>query len=177
MSIFRYAQSFSIAMLCAAMVGTAAAQSPPPAMGPAVGTLVIDGQNALNKRDLATALAKAKAKAADAIAPKTPYEDYNVALLLGRIALQAPKPDNVAAAADFNRAIDSGILEVPGAVTDAEKRVVLNTAILVNYYAKTYGRVLELGDKAKMFGLLDKQNATIVGNAKLRLGGGGAPAP
>jgi tetratricopeptide (TPR) repeat protein len=124
------------------------AKAPPkPTIGAKVGKPLIDGQKAYNAGDVATALAKAQE--ADAIMPKTPFEEYNIAKLIGVIYVKGSQFEM--AAAQFNRAIATG------AMPDEDRAFMYSTAQLLNYNAKDYKKSIQNGiDSSHVAALTDQ---------------------
>ena len=97
--------------------------------------------------------ALAQAKAAQAVADKTPYETYLVTRVLGQAAAQAG--DNATAASALEQAANS-------AVAPAADRVQLLAAAAGQYYAiKEYGKAATTATKYFQYGGTDKALRTI----------------
>ena len=131
----------------------AAEKAPPkPTIGAKVGKPLIDGQKAFNAKDYATALAKAQE--ADAVMPKTPYEEYNVAKLLGLVYVSTNQLDM--AAAQFNRALATG------GMPDEDRAQMFHTAMLLNFNAKDYKKAIQNGTDLSPVEPLDDQGELVM---------------
>jgi hypothetical protein len=136
-----------------AMTPAYAAQQPArPTVGRAVGTPLVAGQKAFQANDFATALAEGQK--ADAVAEKTPYEQYQVAKLLAMAHLRLN--DLPSATAQFNRAIDTG------AQPEEDKAANYETAMLLNYNAKDYAKAIAYGTEKAKIAPLDERGELVM---------------
>lgn len=125
-----------------------------PTIGVKVGKPLIEAQKAFNaaagagaNADYAPALAKAQE--ADAVTPKTPFEEYNVAKVLGLIYVRTSQFDQ--ALAQFNRAIATG------AMPPEDKVSMMRPAMLLAFNAKDYKKAVAYGSELAATEPLDDQ--------------------
>ena len=143
----------AMALIPSAPAAYAADKEPPkPTIGTKVGKPLIDAQKAFNAGDMMTALAKIQE--ADAVMPKTPYEEYNVAKVLGLIYVKQSQLD--LATAQFNRALATG------AMPDADKATMYRTAMLLNFNAKDYKKAIMDGTELSPVEPLDDQGELVM---------------
>jgi tetratricopeptide (TPR) repeat protein len=102
----------------------------------AVGKGLNEAMMAIDKKDFATALTKAK-EVDESIKDKTPFEEYQVAKYLGFIAINQPMPDYAAAAVAYNREIASG------GAPEGEKAGMYNVAMRLNYQTMNFPEVIK----------------------------------
>jgi tetratricopeptide (TPR) repeat protein len=101
--------------------------------------------------------ALAKAREADAIADKTPGENYVIAKFIGQISINLN--DRPTATAMFNRAIATG------AMPDAEKPNMLYIAMALNAEAKNHAQAIAYGEQLVALGPLDEKSAVVLAQA------------
>lgn len=131
----------------------AAARAPAgPTVSRRVGPPLVESQKAVNAGDLALALTKAKE--ADAVADKTPYDNYQIARVLAAIYIR--QMDFTGALTAYERCIETG------AAPDAEKGSNFSMATLLSYNAKDYAKTIKYGVEAKSMGALDDQGQMIL---------------
>jgi hypothetical protein len=92
-----------------------------------------------------------KIRAADAIADKTPAEEFVIAKFMGSIALKLN--DQATAATAFSRALSSG------AVPDNEKASLLYIAMALSAAQKNYAQAIAFGEQLIALGPLDERAA------------------
>ena len=114
---------------------------------PPVGRPLNDAMKLVDMKDFAGALAKAKE--ADAVMDKTPFEEYSVAKYLGFIAVNQPMPDYAAATAAYNRQVATG------AAPEADKATMYSIAMRLNYQAMDYAKVIQHATALQMLQPLD----------------------
>jgi tetratricopeptide (TPR) repeat protein len=107
-----------------------------PKVRAAVGKGLNDAMKAIDAKDFATALTKAREVDAS-IKDKTPFEEYQVAKYLGFIAINQPMPDYAAATVAYNREIASG------GAPDAEKAGMYAVALRLNYQTMNFPEVIK----------------------------------
>jgi tetratricopeptide (TPR) repeat protein len=95
--------------------------------------------------------ALAKVREADAVADKTPQEEYVVSTFLGRLALKMN--DQAAATAAFNRALASN------AVPADQKANLLYIAMALNATQKNFAQAVTYGEQLMALGPLDEKAA------------------
>ncbi len=117
-----------------------------------IGGPLIAGQEAYNEQNYTEALEYAQE--VDAMEDKTPFEVYQIAKLLGLIAVSMQ--DFPAATAQFNRAIATGVMPM----VDVEPT--LRTAMLLNYNVKDYTRAIQFGNRLRAITPLDEQGALVL---------------
>jgi hypothetical protein len=131
--------------------GTAAAQDKAQTVRPEVGKPLQSAIDLLKQRKGKEALAQARA--AQAVADKTPYETYLVTRVLGQAAAAAG--DNAAAASALENAANSS-------AAPAGDRVQLLAAAAGQYYAlKEYSKAVTVATKYFQYGGTDKAIRTI----------------
>ena len=121
-------------------------------IGAKVGKPLIEGQKAFNAGDFAAALAKAQE--ADAVTPKTPFEEYNIAKLMGLAHVRLNQLDM--AMMQFNRAMATG------AMPEEDKVTMLRTSMLLNFNAKDYKKAIQFGTELGAIEPLDDQGELVV---------------
>jgi tetratricopeptide (TPR) repeat protein len=124
-----------------------AAKQVGPQVRPPVGRPLNDAMKLVDMKDFAGALVKAKE--ADAVMDKTPFEEYSVAKYLGFIAVNQPMPDYAAATIAYNRQVTSG------AAPEAEKATMYSIAMRLNYQAMDYAKVIQHSMALQMLQPLD----------------------
>ena len=141
------------ALLFSALVaaGAALAQDKPPTVRPEVGKPLQAAIDLLKQRRGKEALAQAKA--AQAVADKTPYETYLVTRVLGQAAAAAG--DNATAASALENAANSS-------AAPAADRLQLLAAAAGQYYAlKEYGKAANVATRYFQYGGTDKAIRTV----------------
>ena len=141
------------ALLFSALVaaGAAVAQDKPPTVRPEVGKPLQAAIDLLKQRRGKEALAQAKA--AQAVADKTPYETYLVTRVLGQAAAAAG--DNATAASALENAANSS-------AAPAADRLQLLAAAAGQYYAlKEYGKAANVATRYFQYGGTDKAIRTV----------------
>ena len=113
----------------------------------AVGKPLADAMKLVDMKDFAGALAKAKE--ADLVKDKTPYEEYMISKYMGFIAINQPMPDYDAAAAAYNRQVASN------GAPDMEKPGMYAVAMRLNYQKMDYANVIKDGNELQMLQPLD----------------------
>jgi hypothetical protein len=142
-------RAFILSLLVAA--GGAAAQDKPPTVRPEVGKPLQAAIDLLKQRKGKEALAQARA--AQAVADKTPYETYLVTRVLGQAA---------AAAGDSATAANALETAASSSAAPAADRVQLLAAAAGQYYAlKEYGKAANTATKYFQHGGTDKAIRTI----------------
>ena len=104
------------------------------------------------KNDFQGALAKAKE--ADAVTDKSPYEDYVVANFLVNFSIKLN--DHATATTAINRALATN------AAPEKELPLILTTAITLNTEAKNYRQAIAAGDQLQKIGAMDAASQTNV---------------
>ena len=138
-------------MALLALAAPLAAQEKAPTVRPEVGKPLQAAIDALKARRGKEALAKARE--AQAVANKTPYETYLVTRVLGQAAASAG--DSAAAASALEQAASSS------AAPEADRRQLLAAAAAQYYAAKEYSKAANLATRYFQYGGSDKAIRTI----------------
>ena len=101
--------------------------------------------------------AMAKAREADAVAEKTPQEEYVIAKFIGQVAIN--QNDRPTAMAAFNRAIATN------AVPDNEKPNMYYIALALNAEAKNFAQAIAYGEMLQALGPLDEKASVALAQA------------
>ena len=117
-----------------------------------VGRPLVSGQEAFNDQNYTEALEYAQE--VEAMEDKSSFEVYQVAKLIGLIAISTQ--DFPTAAAQFNRAIATGAMPM------VEAEPTLRTAMLLNYNEKDYGQAIVMGNHLRAFASLDDQGTLVL---------------
>ncbi len=123
-----------------------------PSVGVKVGKPLQDAQKAYLANDLMTALTKGLE--ADAVMPKTPFEEYSVAKLLALTYVKTSKLD--LATVQINR------LLATGAMPDEDRVPMLNTALLLNFNAMDYKKAIQNGTELSALQPLDDKGELVM---------------
>jgi predicted Zn-dependent protease len=151
-SIIRAA--FVATLLCTAASVVAPAQAADK-LGREVGPPIVAAQKALQAGDYATALAKVKE--AQAVADKTPYEDYIVNTFLAQVYIQ--QKDYADATGPLEAAADSP------AIPDDQKQSTYFNAFQLAFQAKHYAKAIGYGQQLQALKPLDPLASAMMAQA------------
>jgi tetratricopeptide (TPR) repeat protein len=126
-----------------------------PRVRPEMGKLLTEAVELQKAQNLAGAMAKVRE--ADAMADKTPAEEYVIAKFMGSLA--HGMKDVQTAAAQFDRAVATN------AATPEEKKELLRIAMSLNLEAKNYARAVVHGEALAALGPLEERSAVVLAQA------------
>ncbi|HEV2563087.1 MAG TPA: hypothetical protein VGT78_13195 [Rhizomicrobium sp.] len=126
-----------------------------PTVSKAVAVPLYEAQKLMEAGDYAGAMAKAKE--AQAVPDRTPYDDYNINKFVGYIAINLK--DNDTARAAFDAMAESPML------TDADKTATYLNAMVLNGISKNYAKEIEYGTKLEAIKPLDDKSLAMLSQA------------